>query len=127
MEIQMNPEALEAMSEDMMEESLDMQEVQEINPNSQAQTINPSMREAKVSYEELKNICSQQQQYINKVHQELQFLKESLDVSRLEIMLKIIENSNKFSEEFIMKITKLIEAIITPLTNMEESTDKIQE
>lgn len=99
----------------------------EIKMNAQAQEAQPK----KLSYEELNQACmelseqnQQMQQYIQKLHKQMQQMDFALQTKRMDYLFKIIELSVKaegwFSSDFVQKCLEEIQDSLTVSQEQEE-------
>lgn len=75
----------------------------------------------KLSYEELENVAAQLSQQVQRLSVALRQSEVEGVIKRLEMLFKVLENKNSFTEEFLQNCAQEIEAIITPRETLEEA------
>lgn len=85
----------------------------------------------KLTYEQLEAYANQTTMQAQKIFQENQALKQSLEEIRrnvslkeIELAIKCLDHANLFSETFITKITSKLEEILTPAEEVDQTSDK---
>lgn len=94
--------------------------------------INGGKTEQKLTYEQLSAYAQQTQMQAKKIWEENQMLKQALNEANLtnnfkevELALKCLDHVELFSPEFIEKIVKRLEEVLTPQTEEKpEETPK---
>lgn len=79
---------------------------------------------SKLSYEQLEAYATQTTEQAKKILQENQMLRKALyeyNLKEVEIALKCLDHSDKFSPEFISSVVNRIEEVMTP--SKEEGED----
>ncbi len=82
------------------------------------------VKQQPLSYDELKQICVEQQQQLQKAGQEIGFLREQLDVAKLQFLFKVVELSSSFNSEFVIKCTEYIEKMMS-FQPQESKTEEV--
>lgn len=78
----------------------------------------------KLSYEQLEAYASQTTMRAKEALRELNMLRYNTNLSEISIAIKCIEMSDKFSKEFISKLTKKIEEAMLPEEPEENNKEK---
>lgn len=75
--------------------------------------LNPSVKKQPepITYDKLKEICSEQHMQIQRMKEELMYLRQNQDGMQMGFLLKIIELRDAFDKDFI-------EEVITGVTNL---------
>lgn len=81
---------------------------------------NKEVKKEKLSYEELENVCHQLSEQSRSLYEKLQESNMNNLFKRLDYLFAVIENSEKFPEDFTKKCT---DEIVTAMTIKEESTN----
>lgn len=92
-----------------------------INSNNKAEEAAPQ----KLSYEALNDACNQLLQQNRQLVVKNRQLEQFIMNKRLEFLFKVVENSSKFSSDFVGDCTAEIEdAMTVPQEKEEETKDK---
>lgn len=81
----------------------------------------------KLSYEQLEAYAAQTTEQAKKVFQENQILKKALyenSLKEVDLAIKCLDHTDKFSKDFIKVIIKRIEEVMTPLQEEQEEENK---
>lgn len=81
----------------------------------------------KLSYEQLEAYAAQTTEQAKRILQENQVLKKALyeqSLKEIELALKCLDHSDKFSKEFIDKVVSKIEELMTPKESTETSKEE---
>lgn len=81
----------------------------------------------KLSYEQLEAYAAQTTEQAKKVFQENQILKKALyenSLREVELAIKCLNHTDKFSKDFIEVIIKRIEEVMTPLQEEQGEENK---
>ena len=81
---------------------------------------NKEVKKEKLSYEELENVCHQLSEQSRSLYEKLQESNMNNLFKRLDYLFAVIENSEKFPEDFTKRC---IDEIVTAMTIKNESTD----
>lgn len=74
----------------------------------------------KMSYEELEEVANQLSQQVQRLHIQCQQMNVSNTLARLELLFKVVNTPNVFSEQFIEYCAKEIESLIVLKEKEEE-------
>lgn len=77
-------------------------------------------RPEKMSYEQLENVAHQLSEQAKQLYMKLQSANMNNMFRRLDYLFKVIENSQKFNNEFVLKCISEVEEIMT----VPEETEK---
>lgn len=76
-----------------------------------------------LSREELLEVATNQNQYIQKLQQEIEVLRESIAKQKLSFYFKVIENDKKFNYDFVELCAKVIEKMLSPEEDLDFLTE----
>jgi hypothetical protein len=90
---------------------------------------NKTEEKKKLTYEELEAYAQQTTARAKQVYEENIRLKQAMQElitqknhSDMELAFRVLDHADKFSSEFVQKVVKRLEVILTPTDNEEEYT-----
>ena len=93
-----------------------------VKNDSNEKNVKESIKNEKMSYEQLENIAHQLSEQAKQLYAKLQEANMTNIFKRLDYLFKVIENSHAFSREFTNKCVAEIEDLMT-IPQTEENTE----
>lgn len=89
---------------------------------------NKEVKTKEISYDELRKVAVEQQNQMQKMMQEIHFLRNQQGMARMQFLFKVLELSTHFDSEFVTECASQIKEIMTvvDLPSEEPSAQEVK-